>query len=317
MADAGDKPYRLGTRRSALAMTQANWVAEKLRAAGVACEIVPLVSEGDRDRETPLYEIETESPGLFTKHLQRELLAGSIDLAVHSLKDLPTLEPSGLRVASIPERELASDVLVIHPKAHAPGNPGYLVTGARVGTSSLRREAQLLSLRADLRVLPIRGNVPTRVDLVRRGEMQAVVLAEAGLRRLGLDLAGLVSLPLPGDAFVPAPGQGALAVETREELQPPLEKALRSLRDERTVLETRVERAILRALEGGCTLPLGVRCEAGPGHLRVRAFLGLYREPSPGNREWYRFERFDISGTDEHSLVAKTIAHFREVQADA
>lgn len=312
-----DNPFRLGTRRSALALVQSRWIAERLDAAGAPCELVPLVGEGDKDRETPLYEIESATPGLFTKHLQKELLAGKIDLAVHSLKDLPTTEPPGLRVAAIPAREAAGDCLILHPKSHAAGELLFLKKGISVGTSSLRREAQLLAARPDLKVVAVRGNVPTRVELVRRGEVQAIVLAEAGIRRLGLELAGLITLPLPPDLFVPAPGQGALAVETREEFNPPLEKALRTLRDEEAMLETRMERAVLRALEGGCTLPLGVRCEAGQETLHIRAFLGIYREPSPGIRQWSGFERFDISGSDEQSLVAKTVAHYRDVQKQA
>ena len=142
--------YRLGTRKSALAQTQSNWIREQLEKVGVYCELVIIESEGDHDRSRPLYELEPESPGLFTKQLEDALLRNEIDLAVHSLKDLPTTQPDRLVVAAIPVRAKASDTLLIHEEVFQMGEDLHLPKGARVGTSSLRREAQLLSRRPDL-----------------------------------------------------------------------------------------------------------------------------------------------------------------------
>src|SRR5690606_38170499 len=160
---------------------------------GIECALVPIVAPGDRDRRSPLYAVEDASPGLFTKHLEDALLDGRIDLAVHSLKDLPTVQPEELTVARIPQREASEDCLRVNPRAQAHGEAAggaavarRLARSARVGTCSLRREAELLAVRPDLAIEPVRGDVPSRVEKVERGELDAVVFAEAGLRRLAL-----------------------------------------------------------------------------------------------------------------------------------
>ncbi len=303
---------RIGTRKSALAKTQSRWVGDWLSAQGIPCEYIEMDSRGDKDRVNPLYEIETDSPGLFCKQLQEALLAGQIDLAVHSLKDLPTLEPEGLYLAAIPLREVAQDTLLVHPSRLDENLPLKLGEGARVGTSSLRREAQILEARNDLKVVPLRGNVPSRVSQVREGKLDAAVLAEAGLKRLGLDLSGVFALPLSADRFIPAPGQGALAVEARTDLKPEWQAIVKRLEDVETAICVRIERRILREMEGGCTLPLGVLCrrEVGDGWT-VRTFLGKAMNRGEGLRDWVSFHRFDISGTDEETLVAETVRFFK------
>lgn len=303
--------YRLGTRRSALAKTQSTTIKTALEKLGLGVVLVEIASAGDQDRATPLYEIETATPGLFTKQLEDALLDGRIDLAVHSLKDLPTRQPPGLVVAAVPQREDTADVLLIHAARHTPSEAFGLPRGARVGSSSLRREAELLSIRPDLVIEPLRGNVPTRLAAAREGKLDAVVLAEAGLKRLGLARDGVVSVALDPSVFVPAPGQGALAIEIRDDAADELKLALSKLHDIEAETETRIERRILRDLEGGCTLPLGVRCQVRGGTFRVEAFLGVSDRANP--HAWKGFRRFDISGTDEETLVGKTVSYFKNL----
>lgn len=243
------KPLRIGTRGSALARWQASWVAERLRALepGLAVELVEIKTLGDRDHGSPLATI--GGVGVFTKEIQNALLAGAVDVAVHSLKDLPTQEVPGLILAAVPPREDLADALV----APVDRTLEALPLGARVGTSSLRRKAQLLNVRADLRVEDVRGNVETRLAHALEGRLDAVILAEAGLRRLGLEANTTERLGPP--AFLPAVGQGALGIECRADDEPTRSRlaALDDLATRRAVL---AERRVLAELEGGCMIPL-------------------------------------------------------------
>jgi hydroxymethylbilane synthase len=237
---------RLGTRASALARWQADWVAERLATHGVEVELVLITTRGD-DPQEKIANIGT--PGAFTKELQRALLESRIDLAVHSLKDLPTDQVKGLALAAVPERASVFDVL-----ASPHGPLASLPTGATVGTGSLRRRAQLLHARPDLAMRDVRGNVDTRLTKLAAGQYDALVLAEAGLARLGLE--DRIAQVLPADIMLPAVGQGALAIETRED-----DRATRSvavaLDHTPTHLSVLAERALLAALEGGCLAPIG------------------------------------------------------------
>ncbi len=304
--------YRLGTRRSDLALTQSRQIQNALAAQGISCELIELDSSGDKNREHPLYQMEDTVPGLFTKQLEDALLAGEIDLAVHSLKDVPTRLPKGLKISAIPPRESNRDVLIFSPAFLDRSQPLSLKQGTLIGTSSLRREAQLWTQRKDLIFKPIRGNVPTRIEKVRKGEYGGTVLAEAGLRRLGLKLEGLESLALDPEVYIPAPGQGALAVETRAHVESPLADALKELHDPLCARATEMERLVLRGLDGGCTLPLGVyaRSEDKGKHWKLRAFLG--RSAERGERRWLGADTFDISGSDDQNLVAQTVAYFKK-----
>lgn len=240
---------RIGTRSSPLAMWQAEFIRDSLRShhPGLTVELVKISTIGDRDRNSPLAAV--GGMGLFTKEIQKALLDKQIDIAVHSLKDLPTAQPDGLTLGAIPLREEVADAL-ISPKFRQIKN---LPQGARVGTSSLRRKAQLLNMRPDLQVEPVRGNVETRMNKALEGEMDAVVLAFAGLHRLGLDQNITELLAPPG--FLPAVGQGALGVECRvdDELAVGLLKPLNHWPTRVSVL---AERHLLRLLEGGCMIPL-------------------------------------------------------------
>ncbi len=240
---------RIGTRGSRLARWQSDWVAERLRGLnpGLMVELVEIKTQGDRDRNSPLAAI--GGVGLFTKEIQRAVAVGLVDLAVHSLKDLPTQGPADLILGAVPGREDVADALIapVHQTIEA------LPRGGRVGTSSPRRRAQLLFLRPDLDIITVRGNVETRLAQALDGRLDAVVLACAGLRRLGLDQH--VTQRLAPPEFLPAVGQGALGIECRRDA-PAVTALLERLDDPATRRAIRAERAALAALEGGCNLPM-------------------------------------------------------------
>lgn len=240
---------RLGTRASALALAQSGQVARQLEAAaeGLTVELVSISTRGDR-YQGPLAKV--GGKGLFTEELEEGLLDGSLDLAVHSLKDLPVTQRPELAVAAHPQRADPRDVLI------SEGAPALaeLSAGARVLTGSLRRTAEILSRRPDLEVLPVRGNVDTRLAKWRRGDGDAVVLAAAGLARLGVE--GLPAHPLdPLTEMLPAPGQGVLALQVRG--GSPAEAICRLIDDQQTAREAECERRVVAAFGADCTLPLG------------------------------------------------------------
>ena len=254
---------RLGTRPSALARWQADWVAQRLIGLGVDVELVPITTQGDvaRDRIGNI-----GSPGVFTKELQNALLEKRIDLAVHSLKDLPTEPVAALTLAAIPPRDSPYDVLVSRGTLLAD-----LPQGATIGTDSLRRRAQLLFARSDLCMKDIRGNVDTRIRKLEEGQYDALVLAEAGLARLGLQQH--ISQVLTVEIMLPAVGQGALAIEARADDEATL-AAVASLDDPRTRQAVIAERALLAALRGGCLAPIGALGQIqSDGLLHLRAIV--------------------------------------------
>lgn len=238
---------RLGTRASPLARWQAEWVAARLEERGIEVELVPISTQGDV-KSGPLGEIGGQ--GLFTKEIQRALLSREIDVAVHSLKDLPTAEIAGLAIAAVPLRESTADVLV----STRFGSLDRLPHGARVGTGSQRRKAQLLHVRPDLSILEIRGNVETRLKKLDEGQYDAIVLAAAGLTRLGL--ADRMTFVLPRHIMLPAVGQGALGIETRSD-DAVSRGLVEPLDDAATHAAVLAERSMLAALRGGCLAPVG------------------------------------------------------------
>jgi hydroxymethylbilane synthase len=240
-------PAILGTRGSRLALVQAEQCAAILRAAGIEVEVSIIRTTSEHLPETPLAVIDQRD--VFTRQLDEALLCGEIDLAVHSLKDVPTELPEGISLSAVTRRHDPSDVLVSDERYTLDGLPHEAV----VATSSLRRKAQLLHRRPDLEVVSIRGNVDTRVRKMREGAADAVVLAHAGLERLGLDAPRTV---IPTDVVLPAVGQGALAVATMRD-HPLLEPVREALNHESTEKAVLAERAMLRALEGGCRVPVG------------------------------------------------------------
>jgi hydroxymethylbilane synthase len=257
---------RIGTRGSQLALRQAEEVAAGLRRAWprLEVELVPIRTSGDRLASVHLAEV--GGKGLFVREIDEALREGRVDLAVHSLKDLPAERPKGVVLAAFPRREDARDVLV----AATATRVGSLPRGARVGTSSLRRSVQLLARRPDLTAAPIRGNVDTRLRKLRQGEYDALVLAAAGLRRLGL--LDATATPLDPEEMLPAVGQGTLGVEAREDDAGILEVA-EALTDAETRAATLAERAFLEAVGGTCTTPLAAYARPTEAGLRLDAFV--------------------------------------------
>src|SRR5262245_42647063 len=289
-----------GSRGSELALTQTRMIAQALHErTGEACRIEIFETKGDRVQDQPLPEI--GGKGLFTAELEAALRQGTIDAAVHSLKDLPVADPDGLCVAAVPPRAAAADVLVYAPGRQDRGDPRVpLQRGCRVGTSSHRRRAALLRLRPDLQLADVRGNVPTRVAKVYRGDYDAVVLAAAGLDRLHLDLGGLRRIELPPDLCAPAPAQGALAVQCRSDDQR-MRALLAALHDEATARCVDAERELLALLGGGCSMPLGafVRPQDGGGFRLQAALFG-----HPGQQPDADAGAFlDLQGADPRALV--------------
>lgn len=242
---------RLGTRSSALARWQAEWVAARLTELGVTVELVPITTQGDV-KTGPLGQIGGQ--GLFTKELQRALLDNQIDLAVHSLKDLPTAPVEGLLIAAVPQRESTADVL-LSAKADSIDK---LPQAAHIGTGSLRRKAQLLHRRPDLVITDIRGNLDTRLRKLDDGDYDAIILAEAGLKRLGL--AGRIRQIIPRHYMLPAVGQGALGIETRADDER-TRLLVAPLDHEPTHLAIVAERMLLWMLRAGCLAPVGALAE--------------------------------------------------------
>ena len=244
-----------------MALWQARWIQSRLEAQGEQCRIEIIHTTGDKITGVALSKVGTK--GLFTKEIEEALLAGSIDLAVHSLKDMPTELPLGLTLAAIPEREDPRDALIGRRLDELPPR-------ARVGTSSLRRAAQLRAVRPDLQIENIRGNLDTRLRKLDEGQYDAIVLASAGLRRLGWEKR--IAELLDPEVMCPAVGQGALAVETRDD-NGPAQRVARSLDHPDTRTAVTAERAVLAALGGGCQVPIGAHATVDHHNVHLRAII--------------------------------------------
>ena len=256
----------IGTRGSKLALWQADYVEQRLREEYPGLQVTQkrISTKGDRILDVPLAKI--GGKGLFTKELEEEMLSGSIDLAVHSLKDMPAKVPDGLMIAAVTKRLDPGDALV----SNRFSSFSELPQGARVGTSSLRRRAQLLCARPDLTMIDLRGNVNTRLRKLDEGEYDAIVLAVAGLKRLGF--ADRIREVLPQTMVLPAVGQGALAIETRAD-DKETRDMLAFLRDDETICCAEAERSFLARVEGGCQVPVGVYATAKGDDLKVEAVI--------------------------------------------
>lgn len=291
---------KIGTRGSDLALWQARLVRALLQErASLGTDLVIIKTQGDQD-QTATFQV-MEGKGFFTKEIEAALLDKSVDLAVHSLKDLQTTMPPGLALGALFHRADRRDMILIRPEAVDDSHVLHLRENAKIGTTSARRVAQLKHLRPDLDVVPLRGNVPTRLRKLREGQFDAIMLASAGVDRLELPLNGLVTHRLPEALFVPAPGQGALAIQIRD--QDAHAALAASTLNEAPVRETVwLEREILRQLEGGCQLPLGACADITEHGYRLRAFLGRGEDPP---------KQIVVSGTDREAVAATTVAYLR------
>ncbi len=260
------KKVIIGTRGSDLALWQANYTKDRLAEIGIDSELKIIKTQGDKILNLRLDKL--EGKGFFTKELEEELLAGTIDMAVHSHKDLPTTPPEGLSIAAVTEREDPSELLLILKDCVDVAHPFSLKHGAMVGTSSNRRKAQLLALRPDLAIIDLRGNVPTRIQKLRDEDYDAILLAKAGVNRLNLDLSEFHVEVLDPTEVVPAPAQGALAIQIRSN-DTALFEQLQLLNDPVTAEEIGVERTVLQLFEGGCHMPLGCYCKKETTHFEV------------------------------------------------
>lgn len=273
------KTVSVGTRQSALAMTQTQWVMDRLQKLQPDWEwrVEKILTKGDRILHVTLSKV--GGKGLFIKEIEEALLAGRIDLAVHSMKDLPGEMPEGLAIAAVPPREDPRDCLISRTGAGLDELP----SGSVVGTSSLRRQAQILARRPDLKVEPVRGNVDTRLRKLEEGQFDAIVLARAGLSRMGLE--DRITEVLSVDKMVPAVGQGALAVQCRAEDESVL-RLVRRINDPNTERAVRAERAFLHAFQGGCHLPVAAYAQVQGEKVRLEGLVA-----SPDGRQVLRNHR--------------------------
>lgn len=282
----------VGTRGSKLALIQTNWVVEELKKSNphVEFEVKVIKTKGDLVTNVPLHKIGDK--GLFTKEIEQELLDGVIDLAVHSMKDMPSTLPEGLKFASVPKREDPRDVLILRD--------GYtsiedLPKGAKIGTGSKRRTYQLLNHRQDLEIIPIRGNIDTRIRKIQDENLDGVVLAAAGLIRAGLE--NRISYYLPSDVVVPAPAQGALALEIRAN-DDKIEEIISHIKDEDTEIQVAAERGFLKGVNGSCHVPMGAYCEIKGDRLRL---TGLYGDEE-GNKLIIKSKEGEVENANKLGL---------------
>lgn len=283
------KKLIIGTRGSDLALWQANFIKDKLAEIGAEAELKIIKTQGDKILNLRLDKL--EGKGFFTKELEEELLGGTIDIAVHSHKDLPTNHPAGLIIAAVPEREDPSELLLILKDCVDISQKLSLKTGAMVGTSSNRRKAQLLALRPDLNIEDLRGNVPTRIGKLRDEDYDAILLAKAGVNRLGIDLSEFHVEVLDTTELVPSPAQGALGIQIREN-DTELFQLLQQINHAATAEEIAVERKVLNLFEGGCHMPLGCYCKKENGQFEVWTSKAESDEDFP-DRLFYRVDHLD------------------------
>lgn len=282
----------IGSRGSKLALWQANHIKSRLEEQGEQCHIEVISTSGDRFQSGPLKEIGNK--GLFTKEIEDALLEGRIDLAVHSLKDMPTALPEGLQITATPEREDARDVMIGRKLEELPG-------GSRVGTGSLRRGAQVQAARPDLVVEGIRGNVDTRLRKLDEGQFDAIVLAAAGLNRLGWS--ERIAEHLPFELMCPAVGQGALAIETRADGGAGMRACL-LLDHPPTHAAITAERAVLAVLGGGCQVPIGAHATLEDGTLHLRAIVISPDGTRMVKRESYGLDALKLGSALGEELLA-------------
>ncbi|MGZ3822142.1 MAG: hydroxymethylbilane synthase, partial [Mucilaginibacter sp.] len=294
-----DRKLIIGTRGSELALWQANFVKDRLAENNIAAELKIIKTQGDRILNLSFDKL--EGKGFFTKELEEELLAGSIDLAVHSHKDLPTENPPGLIIAAVSEREDPSELLLILKDCVDVRQKLSVKFGGTVGTSSNRRKAQLLAFRPDLEIQELRGNVQTRIGKLRDEKYDAIMLAKAGVSRLAIDLSEFYVEELTPTEMVPAPAQGVLAIQINEGDRE-LFDALQVLNHPEVAKELDVERRVLKLFGGGCHLPLGCYCRKDEDMFQVFTSKAETGEDFP--------DRLFLQANDTDGLAEKVVALF-------
>ncbi len=294
---------RIGTRGSDLALWQANHIADLI--GKDKSEIVIIKTQGDKIQNVSFDKM--EGKGFFTKEIEDALLEKKIDLAVHSMKDLPTEDTPGLRIAAVTEREDPSDILLIRPECYNPGKNIPLNDGATLGTSSLRRIAQIKHVMKSLNAIPLRGNLPTRIKRLRERKYDAIIVAHAGVKRLKLDLFDLKVFPLPYSFFLPAPSQGALALQIRD-TDAELEKLLRKFNHAETERAVAAERYFLKHFGGGCHVPLGALAYITNGEIHLSGVIASV--------DGTKSLRETVKGSDPAELGGRLAVIFREKGAD-
>lgn len=296
----------IGTRGSDLALWQANFIKSELGKIGQEVALKIITTKGDAIQHLSFDKI--EGKGFFTKELEDALLSGEIDMAVHSMKDLPTSQPEGLKIAALSYRDQPEDWLIIRKEVVESGKVLKLKAAPVIGTSSARRKVQIISIRPDTEIRDIRGNVPTRLEKLRKGDFDAILLAGAGLNRLKIDLSEFEVLKFSPREFVPAPAQGVLALQIREE-DKLLYQVLRKIHNAETLQCTNVERKVLKLFQGGCHLPLGVYCE--------RDNLGVYHVWAAQADEWNApLKRVQMSSSTRGGLAEKVYKALLEAEAE-
>jgi hydroxymethylbilane synthase len=251
------KKLRIGTRGSQLALWQAHFTQQALLTVNIESELVIIKTKGDIIQHLSFQKM--EGKGFFTKEIEDALLQGEIDLAVHSMKDLPTQSQNGLVISAVSHREDPSDCIIAHPHAINPNLPFKLKLNANIGSSSARRKAQMTHFRSDIFMRDLRGNVPTRIQKLETDNLDAIIIALAGVKRLQLDLSKFVMVPLDPREFVPAPAQGVLAWQTNAD-DITTRTILKKIHNTAVATLTNIERRVLQIMDGGCQLPLGVYC---------------------------------------------------------
>jgi hydroxymethylbilane synthase len=286
----------IGTRGSELALWQAKVVGDALaEKTGVGIDTKIVKTTGDRIDDKPFSQI--EGKGFFTKEIEQELTEGKIDLAVHSMKDLQTVLPEGLSLGAVCFRGDAREVVLIRPDSYDDSQTLGVKAGSTIGTSSVRRQSQIVNLMPSVTLKGLRGNVPTRIGKLRDGQYDAIVIAYAGIQRLDIDVSDLEVRLLDFDTFLPAPAQGILAVEIRDD-DSDVQKLVSSIDEPNLRTQVRLERGLLARFEGGCQLPLGAISIVESGRHTLKAAFGI-----SDNDRWAELRRTEVSGVDPDAVV--------------
>jgi hydroxymethylbilane synthase len=294
---SNNRIIRIGTRGSDLALWQANFVKRSLEKLGQHVEIQIIHTQGDKIQDLSFDKL--EGKGFFTKEIEQALLEKQVDLAVHSHKDLETTSPEGLTIAAVSDREDPSELLLIRKESVDQNQQWKLKENAIIGTSSARRKSQILAHRSDLSIKDLRGNVPTRINKLREGSYDAILLAKAGVNRLELDLSDLHCETLNATEFIPAPAQGVLGLQIRSD-DKELSHILAHLNHEQTQAQIEIERGVLRKMEGGCQLPLGVYYNGEKVHVS-------YSKNSEISASYFVFEK------SNQDLVNEIVGHLKSI----